>query len=50
MEIKREDISEETRYVWECPKCQHFNESCDDPNYEESMWCEDCNESFDIID
>ncbi len=50
MELNKSDISEEIRYVWECPKCQHFNEGTDDPDYEEMFHCEECAESFDIID
>ncbi len=40
--MKRSEIGEETRYVWECPKCGEFNEECEDPVYEESYMCEYC--------
>lgn len=52
MKIKRSEITEETRYVWECPKCGYYNETPDDPNYEESVFCEneECSTDFKLID
>jgi rRNA maturation endonuclease Nob1 len=50
MKIKREEITEEVRYVWECPKCSHFNEGCDDPDYMDEIMCEECGEDLEIED
>ena len=50
MSIKLSDFSEEVRYVWDCPLCGYCNEQPDDPNYEESCYCENCKESSDIED
>jgi len=33
------------RWGWECP-CGQFNETEEDPSYEESLICEDCGEEF----
>lgn len=46
--ININDFSEETRYVWKCPKCEQYNEECEDPSYEEEVTCEGCSETFEI--
>jgi len=48
--MKRSEITEETIYVWNCPKCETFIEDREDPDYEESVYCEHCNESFNLED
>ena len=48
--IKRESISEEIRYAWECPNCGNYNESSEDPDYEEELYCGGCRESFELED
>ncbi len=40
--MKRTDVGEEIRYIWDCPKCLEYNEECEDPNYEDSYVCEHC--------
>ena len=37
---------------WECPYCGHYNETCDDPNYLDSLVCDECFEvvNFEIED
>lgn len=43
---KRRNIMEEVEYNeldywgWECPKCGHWNETQDDPGYQETVFCE----------
>jgi predicted SprT family Zn-dependent metalloprotease len=48
MKINSSEISEETIYVWTCPKCNYVNESREDPDYEEYYYCEECNEQIEI--
>lgn len=47
--INRDEISEEIVYVWTCPECGSISDSKDDPDYEETMYCEHCNEVFEIV-
>lgn len=35
------------RYGWECP-CGQFNEMDEDPTSQESVFCEDCNQEFEV--
>jgi hypothetical protein len=52
--IKRMGIMKEAEYHeieywgWECPdpKCGHWNETQDDPSYNETVMCEKCCEDF----
>ena len=50
MELKRDDFSEETIYVCECPSCNEMIETSEDPSYEHSVYCDSCGDSFDLID
>lgn len=45
--IKREEISEATRWVFDCPSCGEFSESVDDISDGE-ITCEHCSASFEI--
>jgi len=29
------------RWGWQCPVCQHWNEEEDDPEYQETVFCQD---------
>ena len=42
--VNFDDFSEESRWVIECPKCNNLTETLDDPQYEEYITCEHCNE------
>ncbi len=46
--MKRSEISEEIRWVWNCPECGYCNEGSDDPDYEDEVSCEECNKTFEI--
>ena len=46
--LERENVNEETVYVWNCPECDSFNESCDDPRDEEEAYCKGCEKYFEI--
>lgn len=48
--MKRSEIGEEIRYVWDCPKCGHFNEQDGDPDDYGCVICEGCGEGFEIED
>ena len=48
MKIKRDDIAEEIRYCWECPKCGQRNEETDDPDSMTDYFCDECNTDFEI--
>jgi hypothetical protein len=50
MELKRDEIGEEVRYCWECPECKDWNESTENPDYEEKVICDYCYETFKLID
>ena len=34
------EYSELDYWIWECPKCGHWNETQDDPSYQETVFCE----------
>jgi hypothetical protein len=38
--MEKVEYSEETRYVWDCPKCGNCNEECEEP--EEEVICYEC--------
>ena len=48
--MKRSEITEETRYVWVCPKCKEYNEDCEDHDHDEFLYCENCSEEFELED
>jgi hypothetical protein len=48
--MKEAKYSEITRYGWECPDCQGWNEEDDDPSYSERIICETCGESFEPVE
>lgn len=49
--IKRNEISEEVRYVTECPYCGCFTDLDNDYNdYSDEDICESCKETFKIED
>ena len=31
---------------WECPDCEHWNETQDNPDYEETVFCDGCGKEF----
>ena len=48
--MKRSEISEEIRYVFECPKCGELNEQCEDPEDETTVLCDFCTQEIEIED
>ena len=48
--MKRSDFGEDIIYVCECPNCAEMIETNEDPQYEEMVFCDHCNESFDLED
>jgi transcription elongation factor Elf1 len=48
MKISYDDISEEQRWVFTCPKCKELAESYDDPTSTDNIECEHCGETFEL--
>lgn len=48
--MKRSEISEEIRYIWDCPKCGYSNEQSENPDYRGDVICESCGELVYIED
>lgn len=46
--IKRSEISEELYWSFECPKCKSCSDIYEDPDYEETVVCENCHVEFDM--
>ena len=44
--ISKHDINELDYWGWECSECQHWNETQDNPDYEDSVCCEECQSEF----
>ena len=42
-EVKVEELD---YWGWECPECKHWNETQDDPQYESTVECVNCEEHF----
>ncbi len=40
--INKNDIHELDRWGFDCPLCKHWNETEEDPDYQESVFCEGC--------
>ena len=42
------EVHELQMWGWECPKCGHWNETEEDPSYQETVFCDGdgCNEEF----
>ena len=47
--LNRSDISEEIYWVWECSKCNSYNDEFDAPEDSEIYICENCNTEFELI-
>jgi peptide subunit release factor 1 (eRF1) len=45
-QVKMEEL---TRWGWECPNCDHWNETEEDPDYQEFVKCETCNLEFEPV-
>lgn len=48
--LKRSDVSEEIRFVWDCPNCGYFNETYESPDEVEDYCCDDCKKCFELKD
>ncbi len=48
--VKREDISEESRFVVECPHCNSLTDLNDYSEYDEEAFCEHCMKVIKIED
>ena len=48
-QVKVCDFSQETIYVIECPECGCFIESSEDPEYTDSVCCDECYSVFEIV-
>ena len=46
--IKYSEVSEETRFVFDCPYCGYTQEEYEDPINEDEITCEECKEVFGI--
>lgn len=44
--MKEIKFYEQPVYVWECPKCGHFNEDTEDPEYMDTVVCDECHNEF----
>jgi len=47
--MKEAKYSELEYWGWECPDCQNWNETQDDPSYDESIFCDKCGHEFEPI-
>ncbi len=47
--INIDDISKEIRYVFKCPHCDEYNESCDELKEGDITCCENCLEDIEVI-
>jgi hypothetical protein len=34
---------------WTCPECKEWNETQEDPDYEDEVWCEHCTCTFEPV-
>ena len=46
--IKFDEISEESRWVFDCPECGECSESCDEPR--DTINCEQCGATIEVED
>jgi hypothetical protein len=44
--MKEVEYNELDYWGWECPECGHWNETQDDPGYQETVMCEECPGEF----
>jgi hypothetical protein len=44
--MKTVEVNPVDRWGWECPKCKDWNETEDDPNYQDTIYCEQCGGEF----
>jgi hypothetical protein len=47
--MKKVEFNELEYWGWECPECKEWNETQDDPNYQEQVDCGNCGESFEPV-
>jgi predicted RNA-binding Zn-ribbon protein involved in translation (DUF1610 family) len=40
--MEKPEVSEETRFCWDCPSCGNLAEECDDPRETDFYYCEEC--------
>jgi peptide subunit release factor 1 (eRF1) len=44
--MKEAEYHELDRWGWDCPDCDHWQETEEDPAYEETLICESCDGEF----
>lgn len=44
--MKEVEYHEIERWGWECPVCYGWNEEEEDPDYTDTVVCQDCEEEF----
>ena len=44
--MEKVEVNPLDRWGWECPNCKGWNEEEEDPDYQESLTCEDCLKEF----
>ncbi|MCK5609197.1 hypothetical protein KAR91_45405 [Candidatus Pacearchaeota archaeon] len=44
--MEKVEIGPLDRWGWECPKCTMWNETEDDPSYQDTVCCEDCGAEY----
>jgi Zn-finger protein len=50
-ELSRNDVGEETVYVWDCPNCNFTHgEEMDDPVHVDEYYCSNCDETITLTD
>lgn len=44
------ELSKLDVWGWECPECKEWNETNDDPAYQEEVYCENCSCTFEPVE
>jgi len=50
MSTNRIDVFQVVYYGWNCPECGYYNELSEQPDDQEQLECESCEEAFEIGD